>query len=82
MLSELKPGQTGRIVRVGGEERLQHRLYDLGLLPGTAVTLTRIAPLGDPIELLLRGYSLSLRLSHAKQIQMEEVRPLADRIGG
>lgn len=72
MLSELKPGQTGRILRVAGEERLQHRLYDLGLLPQTEVTMVRKAPLGDPVELSLRGYSLSLRLSHAKQIQLEE----------
>ena len=72
MLHQLKIGQTGRILSVEGEERLTHRLYDLGLLPGTAVTLRGVAPLGDPLELSLRGYSLSLRLSHAKQILIEE----------
>jgi len=72
MLHQLKIGQTGQILSVKGEERLQNRLYDLGLLPNTAVTLTGRAPFGDPLELSLRGYSLSLRLSHAKQIQIKE----------
>ena len=71
-LHQLKIGQSGRILSVEGEERLKNRLYDLGLLPGTEVTLKGIAPLGDPLELSLRGYSLSLRLSHAKQILIEE----------
>lgn len=71
-LDQLKPGQSGQILSVGGEERLKNRLYDYGLLPRTRVTMHRAAPLGDPIEISLRGYSLSLRLSHAKQIQMKE----------
>ncbi len=74
-LSQLKPGQSGQIVSVGGEERLRCRLYDYGLLPGTVVLLCRTAPLGDPIEISLRGYSLSLRLSHAKLIEIKEESP-------
>ncbi len=71
-LNQLKVGQTGEILSVNSENRLACRLYDLGLLPETKVTVTGKAPLGDPIELFLRGYSLSLRLSHAKQIQIKE----------
>ena len=71
-LDQLKPGQSGQILSVGGEERLKNRLYDYGLLPHTRVTMHRTAPLGDPIEISLRGYSLSLRLSHAKQIFIKE----------
>lgn len=71
-LDQLKPGQRGQILSVGGEERLKNRFYDYGLLPHTKVTMHRTAPLGDPIEIFLRGYYLSLRLSHAKQIQVKE----------
>ncbi len=71
-LDQLKPGQSGQILSVGGEERLKNRLYDYGLLPHTRVTMHRTAPLGDPIEISLRGYYLSLRLSHAKQIFIKE----------
>ena len=71
-LNQLKVGQSAIILSVNGERRLTYRLYDLGLLPDTKVTVTGKAPFGDPIEVVLRGYSLSLRLSHAKQIQMKE----------
>ena len=71
-LNQLKIGQTALIVSVDCEKRLACRLYDLGLLPQTRVKVTGKAPLGDPIQLSLRGYSLSLRLSHAKQIQIKE----------
>jgi len=72
-LRDLKIGQSGRVVAVGGEKVLRRRLLDMGLTPRTNVTVKKIAPLGDPIELLLRGYVLSLRLEDAAQITVDEV---------
>jgi Fe2+ transport system protein FeoA len=60
-LSELKPGEKGIIKRVNGSGAVKKRLLDMGLVKGTEVTMIRKAPLGDPIEFLLKGYNLSLR---------------------
>jgi len=73
-LDGLKVGQSAKIAAVGGEGALRLRLLDMGLTPGTGVTLHKVAPLGDPMELQLRGYSLSIRLEDAKNIQVEAVR--------
>ena len=72
-LYELKPGQRGVIRSVGAVGALRLRLLDMGLIPKTEVTLIRIAPMGDPIEIALRGYELSLRASDAKNIMIEAV---------
>jgi len=72
-LKDLPVGQSGRVVAVGGEKVLRRRLLDMGITPRTIVTVKKIAPLGDPIELLLRGYVLTLRLEDARQITVEEV---------
>ena len=71
-LSDLSVGKSGSIVSVGGEKALRRRLLDMGITPRTVVTVKKIAPLGDPIELLLRGYVLSLRLEDAAKIIVEE----------
>jgi Fe2+ transport system protein FeoA len=60
-LSELRPGEKGIITRVNGSGAVKKRLLDMGLVKGTEVTMIRKAPLGDPIEFLLKGYNLSLR---------------------
>jgi Fe2+ transport system protein FeoA len=60
-LSELKPGEKGIITRVEGSSAVKRRLLDMGLVKGTEVTMIRKAPLGDPIEFLVKGYNLSLR---------------------
>ncbi|MGC8999289.1 MAG: FeoA family protein [Candidatus Bathyarchaeia archaeon] len=60
-LSELKPGEKGIITRVAGSGAVKKRLLDMGLVKGAEITMIRRAPLGDPIEFLLRGYNLSLR---------------------
>lgn len=70
-LNQVAVGQTVTIVRVGGEPSFRRRLLELGLLPGTTVQLLRIAPLGDPIELLSRGAHLSIRLKEAEHIFVE-----------
>ncbi len=69
-LDRLDVGTTAVITRVGGEGALRCRLLDMGLIPKTRVCVTKIAPLGDPIELRLRDYSLSIRLEDARRIEV------------
>ncbi len=71
-LDMLPCGSRGIITKVGGEGVLRCRLLDMGLIPQTAVEVTRIAPMGDPMELRLRGYTLSLRKEDASNIEVEE----------
>ena len=72
-LDKLGIGQSARIIRVGGEGALRQHFLDMGMIPGQVVTLTKYAPLGDPMELLINGYSLTLRLADAAQIDVEPV---------
>jgi Fe2+ transport system protein FeoA len=72
-LKDLQPGMSGVVLTVGGEKVLRRRLLDMGITPGTTVTVKKTAPMGDPIELLLRGYVLSLRLEDAEKIEINGV---------
>ena len=72
-LSELKIGSSGIITAVGGDGALRRRLLDMGLTPKTKVMVRKVAPLGDAIELFLRGYELTLRKEDAKNIEINEV---------
>jgi Fe2+ transport system protein FeoA len=72
-LKDLKVGKSGTVVAVGGEKTLRRRLLEMGITPRTKITVKKAAPMGDPIELLLRGYVLSLRLAEAEKITVEEV---------
>lgn len=73
-LSEMKVGNRGRIVKVhAGEKVYRQRLMAMGLLPGTEFEVLRIAPLGDPIEIKVRGFALSLRKNEATILQIEGV---------
>ncbi len=75
-LEDLFPGQSGTILSIGNKSgTVKRRLVDMGLTPGTEVKITKIAPLGDPIEVTLRGYELSLRKEDAGQIVMGQPRP-------
>ena len=75
-LEDLAPGQSGTILSIGNQSgTVKRRLVDMGLTPGTEVKVTKIAPLGDPIEVTLRGYELSLRKADAAQIVMGQPRP-------
>lgn len=67
-LSELKKGQTAKVTAVGGENPLHQRLLDMGIIPGEKVTLLKFAPMGDPMEVRIHGYELSLRLAEAEHI--------------
>ena len=72
MTLDLRPlGQEAVITQVGGEGALRCRLLDMGLIPKTALRVEKIAPLGDPIELRVRGYALSLRKEDARNIEVE-----------
>jgi DtxR family Mn-dependent transcriptional regulator len=70
-MSELGKGQTGVVVHVGGKGAARRRMLDMGLVTGTEVSVIRIAPLGDPIEYSVKGYSLSLRKTEAETILVE-----------
>lgn len=74
LLSRTPLGQVVQVARIGGEGSFRRRLMELGLVPGTRVELVRVAPLGDPVELLVRGASLSIRKAEAAVI---EVQPLS-----
>ena len=71
-IAELKTGQSGIISAVGGEGALRLRFLDMGLIPGTKVTLQKVAPMGDPIQINLRGYELTIRLEDAGKITLRE----------
>lgn len=71
-LNLLKPGESGIIKAVGGEGALRLRLLDMGLIPRTEVRVQKIAPLGDPIQILIRGYDLTLRKEDAAMIDVEK----------
>ena len=70
-LVEFKVGETGLIKKVEGEGHLRRRLFDMGVTPGTTVYLRKIAPLGDPLEITIRGYELTLRKSEAELVILE-----------
>ncbi|MDD3409939.1 MAG: FeoA family protein [Eubacteriales bacterium] len=69
-LDQLKVGQSAVIRSVGGEGALRLRFLDMGLIPRTRVTLQKVAPLGDPIEIMIRGYELTLRVDEARWIEV------------
>jgi len=70
-LADLHPGEFGTIAAIGGEAEVRHRLLEMGLTSGTRVRLVRVAPLGDPVELHVRGYRLSVRKSEAATVHIE-----------
>lgn len=74
-LDRLPVGSTGMIRVVGGEGILRLRLLDMGLIPDTPVTVTKIAPMGDPMELRVRGYTLTIRREDAQKIEVEGMQP-------
>ena len=72
-LDHLKPREGGTITVVGGQGALRRRLLDMGLTPKTKIQVRKVAPMGDPIELFLRGYVLTIRAEDASNIEIEEV---------
>jgi Fe2+ transport system protein FeoA len=72
-LSQVQTGQIVQVVGIAGQSSFRRRLMELGLVPGTRVELVRVAPLGDPVELLVRGASLSIRKAEASVIEVAAV---------
>ena len=71
-LNELPVGKAAVITKVGGAGALRCRLLDMGLIPKAKIVITKVAPMGDPIELRLRGYTLTIRIEDAKNIEVKE----------
>lgn len=67
-INDLKPGQKGVVTRIDTKGALKRRLIDMGITPGVTVMVRKVAPLGDPIEINLRGYELTIRKEEAKTI--------------
>lgn len=70
-LSDMNTGDKGAVTRAGGSGALRRRLMDMGIVKGTGVEMVRNAPLGDPVEFLLRGYNLTLRRAEAENVWLE-----------
>lgn len=70
-LRELKPGQQGSVTSIGTTGPMKRRIMDMGVTPGVVVKVIKVAPLGDPIEINIRGYELSLRKEEAAQIEIK-----------
>ena len=71
LLSDMPPGESGIIQRVGGDRMTRRRIMDMGVVPGAELSVERIAPLGDPIAVRIKGYNLSLRREEASNINVE-----------
>ena len=69
-LSQLKVGERGTVIAVNGEGAIRRRLFDMGITPGAEVYLRKKAPLGDPIEIAIRGYELTLRKAEAAHVEI------------
>ena len=71
-LKDVKVGKSARVVKLHGEGALKRRIMDMGITKGVEVRIRKVAPLGDPIELTVRGYELTLRKADAEMIEIEE----------
>ena len=80
-LHECKIGGTVRVKKLGGNGELRQHFLDMGIIPGTEITLIKYAPLGDPMEFELHGYELTLRIADAEKIEVEEVPALRQAQG-
>ncbi len=71
VLSDIKAHQKGKVKQITGQGQLKRKLLDMGIIPGTELEVLRVAPLGDPVEVRIKGYNLSLRKEEAGQISVE-----------
>ena len=72
-LRDLEVGKSAVILKVGGQGALRQHFLDMGMIPGAEVTVVKLAPMGDPLELQIHGYELTLRLAEAQQIEIEPI---------
>ena len=80
-LAELKINESCEIISVGGEGALRQHFLDMGLIPGAKAKLVKFAPMGDPMELLIHGYELTLRLDDAKKIEIKKISDIESENG-
>jgi len=73
-LAELKIGEKCKVVKVSGESSIRRRIMDMGIVKGTEILVERVAPLGDPFEIIVRGYHLSLRKEESENIFVEPIK--------
>ena len=73
-LKDIKVGRRAKVLRVGGEGAIRRRIMDMGITKGVEIYVRKVAPLGDPMELFVRGYELSLRKADADMIEVEAVK--------
>ncbi len=78
-LSQLEPPEKGRIIRVGGRGEIRRRLLDMGVIAGAVVEVERVAPLGDPVQIKVKGYDLALRKEEAQNIQVEVIESILSK---
>lgn len=78
-LNELAVGKSAAILRVGGKGALRQHFLDMGMIPGAEVTVIKLAPMGDPMELQIHGYELTLRLAEAEQIEIKPIQKIKNR---
>lgn len=71
-LEQLKPGEAGTVLSIGGKGAVRRRLIDMGITPGANVIMRKAAPFGDPLQINIRGYELSIRKSEAKQVIIDK----------
>ena len=71
-LRDLKPGDTAKVVKINGEGAIKRRIMDMGLTKGTCFSVRKVAPLGDPVEITVRGYELSIRKFDAEMVEVEK----------
>ncbi|MBR1454050.1 MAG: ferrous iron transport protein A [Lachnospiraceae bacterium] len=70
-LKDVKVGETSKVLKINGEGKIKRRIMDMGITKGTSIYVRKVAPLGDPIEITVRGYELSLRKDDAEMLEME-----------
>ena len=70
-LKQVRPGETVRVVKLSGESAVKRRIMDMGITKGVEIYVRKVAPLGDPVEVTVRGYELTLRKADAEMIQIE-----------
>lgn len=70
-LREVKPGETVKVAKLGGEGAIKRRIMDMGITKGVEIFVRKVAPLGDPMEVTVRGYELSIRKADAELISVE-----------
>ena len=71
-LRDLKPGDAAKVVKINGEGAIKRRIMDMGLIKGTNFVVKKVAPLGDPVEITVRGYELSIRKFDAEIVEVEK----------